>query len=315
MGFHLNQTTPPRISLRDIILEQIDKALDETTHMDFPYAVHQVRKRCKKLRATLRLLRPEDEKLYKEGNVFFRDTSRLLAPYRDKAALIETHDRLVQNLPSLDDGNSYGHVRGELTRAHDAAIEADQARYDLETARQRLLVAEEQYANLALPDCGMDAIASGLKKTYKRGRHALKTAQDSPTAENLHELRKRTKYLRYQLNILKSICPRLLSPFRDLAKETGSLLGDHHDLAELRTAFEKNPAGFSEPEDLTRYLGMAETSMAVLEKQIWPLCGQLYAMKPTALQGWVETLWTTWKVDNQEIEPAVVLKRELRLND
>ena len=71
---------------------------------------------------------------------------------------------------------------------------------------------------------------NGLRKTYKKGHQAAKIALRKPTTPHLHEWRKQTKYLRYQLELLR---PPLLKTLRRQCKKLAQRLGDDHDLAML----------------------------------------------------------------------------------
>jgi inorganic triphosphatase YgiF len=60
MPFRLRRKKTVQKSVRRIALEQIDKAIREVLddNVNRHEAVHQVRKRCKKLRGLIRLVRP-----------------------------------------------------------------------------------------------------------------------------------------------------------------------------------------------------------------------------------------------------------------
>ena len=82
-------------ALRRISQDQIDRALASLTgNGDRGEAVHDARKRLKKLRGLIRLVRPEF-KDYKPKNADLRDTARLLSPLRDRTSLVETYDRIT----------------------------------------------------------------------------------------------------------------------------------------------------------------------------------------------------------------------------
>ena len=55
-----------------------------------------------------------------------------------------------------------------------------------------------------------------------------------PSAENVHEWRKRAKDIWYQLRIVRRAWPALLGETAGQAHVLADLLGDHHDLAMLR---------------------------------------------------------------------------------
>jgi CHAD domain-containing protein len=67
-----------------IVREQLDRAIAELTgdDTDLPEAVHQVRKRCKKIRGLLRLFRGSFSASYSQENAWFRDLARRLSRAR-----------------------------------------------------------------------------------------------------------------------------------------------------------------------------------------------------------------------------------------
>ena len=86
-------------AVRQIAAEQIDKAIAEIDDADLTAheTVHQVRKRCKKLRALARLVRPGFPS-YKKENAFFRDLARGLSGARDAQVMCDAYNRLVDPL-------------------------------------------------------------------------------------------------------------------------------------------------------------------------------------------------------------------------
>ena len=61
-----------------------------------PEKIHQIRKRCKKLRAVLRLVRPGLSEFYASENAFFRDAARVLSPLRDTQSVLDAYDGLMK---------------------------------------------------------------------------------------------------------------------------------------------------------------------------------------------------------------------------
>ncbi|MEZ5297567.1 MAG: CHAD domain-containing protein [Ilumatobacteraceae bacterium] len=66
-------------------------------------AVHEVRKRCKKIRAMARLVRRPFGGAYREVNGLARDAARELGTFRDARALLATFERLIDDGDGDDD--------------------------------------------------------------------------------------------------------------------------------------------------------------------------------------------------------------------
>jgi CHAD domain-containing protein len=62
----------------------------------------------------------------------------------------------------------------------------------------------------------------------------MKAAVRGASDENLHEWRKRTKELRYQLELLSPLWPAAMKRRARRAKKLSDVLGDDHDLAVFR---------------------------------------------------------------------------------
>src|SRR5262249_9161848 len=106
MSFRISVGVAFGEDVRRIAREQIDGAIAESngsapgSHTE---CIHSVRKRCKKLRALLRLVRPCLGDVYTSENAYFRDAARVLAPLRDTHVLRAAFDAVV------------GHFQGELS--------------------------------------------------------------------------------------------------------------------------------------------------------------------------------------------------------
>ena len=80
-------------------------------------AVHDCRKRTKKLRGLLRLVRPALGKAYGPANESFRDAARELSGLRDAQAALATFDALVAASPDLLPETGVGAARSGLAAA------------------------------------------------------------------------------------------------------------------------------------------------------------------------------------------------------
>ena len=89
---------------RRILIEQTERLAEALTSADenLEEAIHEVRKRCKRVRAVARLLRPHARELYRRENAAFRDIARRLSPFRDAHVQVETFDQLVSRAPERE---------------------------------------------------------------------------------------------------------------------------------------------------------------------------------------------------------------------
>jgi CHAD domain-containing protein len=225
--YRLTRDEPVPEGVARVALGRIDNALDELrgeTDSSAEDAVHTARKDMKKLRALLRLVRGEiGDKVYRRETTAFRDAGRELAGLRDADVMIATLDSL--ELPEKDSGPLRQAL--EAHRIRTAAGARDQAAAG---AGERLTAARGRVADWPLETDGFAAFEKGLDRIYRQGRRNMRAARKQPTAENLHEWRKRTKDLWYHLALLEEAWPPVMQALADEAHELSDRLGDDHDL-------------------------------------------------------------------------------------
>lgn len=282
--------------VRRIAAEQIDDAIVEIddADLDVHATVHQVRKRCKKLRGVARLVRPSFP-AYAAENAAFRDAARALSFLRDTEALIETYDKLVEAYAGRIDRAALGSVRHRLTLRKKAAARREDIGDRLAAFRDEMAAARGRVDGWRLEADGFDAVAGGLGRTYKRGRKAMAAARKRPTPEALHEWRKRVKYHWYHARIMRPIWPGPMRAHRDAADALGDLLGDHHDLAVFRGTVAADPDAFGGPADIELLFGLIEHRQAALEAEAARLGPRLLAEPRKALTRRWGAYWQAWR--------------------
>ncbi|MFD0987949.1 CHAD domain-containing protein [Methyloligella solikamskensis] len=283
---------------RRVAKSQIEKAIAEIDDGDLNFndTVHQVRKRCKKLRGLIRMVRPCFDD-YKRENIVFRDASRELSYVRDTEATLETHDDLMEFYGSEVDGFAYAAIRGKLLERKEQAIDELPLEEKLARFRETMCDAKARANDWKIDGRGFEAIAGGIEKTYKRGRKAMAETMDDPTPEALHQWRKRVKYHWYHTRLLGDIWPEMMVPYGAAAKRLSDLLGAHHDLAVLQDIA---PDLFDGNRDAMKtYLGLAQGRQALLESQTFHLGQRLFAEKPSALTKRWGAYWEAWQAGDE----------------
>src|SRR6056297_791651 len=232
MPFRIKRKESVQQAIRRIADEQLGKGLDEIADADLDRheTVHQVRKRCKKLRGLIRLTRPAFEKRYQLENAALRDAARLISDIRDAATSISTYDALMDRFGDQVNRSAFGPLRAQMTRRlndlPDQRIDdrLRQVADAFQSVRGRL-------DEWALAEDGFEAIAGGLSKTRSRAGKRLAKARKTPTTEALHELRKRVKYHWYHMRLLRGLWPAVNKAWAKELDRLSDVLGDDHDLA------------------------------------------------------------------------------------
>jgi CHAD domain-containing protein len=297
MSYHLKRSDESvQAGLRRIAVSQLDKALAEIDDdtLDVHETVHQVRKRCKKLRGLIRLVRPAFAD-YRAENSEFRDAASTLSYIRDAQAMIETYDDLVAHYDTSIDRQACASIRDGLADRKEAIAREKGLDEKLSAFRQRMVAARDRAAAWELDADGFDAVGAGLAKTYKRATRAIDRARDAPTAENLHELRKRAKYHWYHTSLVRSAWADLLQTHRDIADALADLLGDHHNLAVFRSTMVTDQQAFAEPTHVEALAGLAERRQAALAAEAFAIGLRLFGESPSALRRRWGVYWQVWQ--------------------
>ena len=312
MAFELKVDESVAEGIRRIVAEQIDKAIGEIVDADLDRhkTVHQVRKRCKKIRGAIRLVRPQMEETYRRENARFRDAARTLSALRDREAMIETYDKLLDSYAEEVSRRGFAPIRRELVRRRREAVDDDKLDRRLARFRSQLEAARQALEEWPIHREGFKGIAPGLAKTYGRGRRAMKRAYGKErTSAGFHEWRKRVKYHRYHSRLLGKLYPPLMGPWRDEFHTLSDLLGDDHDLAVLRAVLAEAPDAFDKRETVQALVGLIDRQRARLQQDARHLGTRLYAEPPRQLNRRLKAYWQAWhrqeRAAKRPAEPVV----------
>jgi CHAD domain-containing protein len=261
----------------DVSIERLRGDTDE----DLGTAVHETRKSLKRLRATVRLARNElGDDAYRRENVAFRDAGGRLGGARDSQVLLDTLDALTDRYPDEAPRERLERFKRTLVGQHGAARRrlhegAAVAEVLGELRRARARVGEWQ-----LEREGLDALAPGFKRIYRRGRRAYRAARHEPSIENLHELRKRAKYLWYAAQIVRAAAPKKMKPIARRAHELSNLIGEDHDLALLAQRANERRDRFADETAAGELAALVERRRAELQREAIVLGRRVFRKKP-----------------------------------
>ena len=169
-------------------------------------AVHESRKAIKRLRALLRLIRPEiGEKAFKARNAAMREIAAALSGPRDQGILLETVAKLEARY-GAETAGILAPVR-DLIGADAAGSQASIGRAAIEQVRGLLAREEKRFETLEIAGDGFTVLADGLEQSYRRGRKALAKARENPSDQAYHDLRKAVQWHWRQMAVLSRAWP------------------------------------------------------------------------------------------------------------
>jgi len=295
--YRLQTDEPLPVGIKRIALEQAERAIWQltTAKKNQDKAVHDARKCCKKIRAVLRLVRDEiGQDLYRRENVLYRDAARDLSDLRSSAVMAEILDALCVRFDNDLPPDAFIDVRrGLMVRHYQTLQDAVESGNLLLDVAEDLRKGRDRLLHLSLETEDFFTLRQGVRRVYRRGHRAMQASIENPTTENLHEWRKRVKYLRYQMRILNPLEPVLVQALADDLDTLSDLLGLDHDLAELAVLVQTTPRLSSSKKELKSLLVLISQHRPKLQAEAFVLGARIYEETPRVfvdrLQGyWVE---------------------------
>jgi CHAD domain-containing protein len=261
----------------DMSLERLEGDTDE----DLGTAVHETRKSLKRLRATVRLARDElGDESYRRENVAFRDAGRRLRAARDSRVLLETFDALIDRYRHEAPPERFERFKRTLVGQHGAAQRRLHEGAAIDEVVGELRRARARVGDWQLEREGPEALAPGFKRIYRGGRRAYRTARQEPSTENLHDLRKRAKYLWYAAQIVRAAAPKKMKRIARQAHELSNLIGENHDLALLAQRADERRDRFADGTAAGELAALTERRRAELRREALDLGRRLFRKRP-----------------------------------
>ena len=297
MPFRIDPNKPFDDEIRRAGLELIEEAI--ISLRDQPSgrheAVHDARKRFKRLRALYRLVARAAPDFSKEENARFRDIARSLAFAREATALVETVEYLETFAASTTQGKALRSITTVLRKRRDHAIEHEAgldeaiaaAIAGCEEARKRLKA-------VSLPDELKDVtrlVKTGWAKQRKRARKALADCHEQADVEHFHELRKAGQAYWMHLGLLRRLWPSAMRAKRADTKRLVDILGHEHDLSVLAAFADREPERFGNGERLALLLDAIIQRQQVLRGDGLELANEVFSESARTESRIVGLLW------------------------
>jgi CYTH domain-containing protein/CHAD domain-containing protein len=292
--FHLRHGESVPEGLSRSLHEQLDVAIAELSEnqKSLDDGIHEVRKCLKKARTLLRLARPVLGRMYRDQNAQLRDVARKLSELRDMQVLAETIDHLKESDVPRGLKLAFERLRGVVLKRKEELFRQAETQNELAGAVERLRGIRGGIAALPLERANHETLTSAFEDTVQRGQTAFSLAFKDQQEENLHECRKRTKDLRYQLEFLHKMWPDVLNGYADATKHLEQTLGKHHDLSVLAGLTSRKTA--QGRKDATLLSTALRKEQEPLRKEAENTGKMLYSEGPRVWAERLERCWQAW---------------------
>lgn len=218
-------------------------------------ATHDVRLRCKEVRALLRLLRHDGSTDQRRVDSWIAEAGASLGSRRDAQVTLD----VVRDLTGSTD-------RFESAPVEPTASAARMIR------RARRHVERWPRGRRTAP------LVDGLTRSYRLARRRYRDVLTEPGDDALHAWRRAVKRLGYQARAVRVWAPDELGALTAGLDRLGAILGDHHDLANAIGHIAAHPGGF----DAAAATSTAQNRQAALAAEAVLLGAGLFERSPRA---------------------------------
>ncbi len=200
-------------------------------------AVHDIRVMMKKHRAAVRLVKPLlEESVYRREYLAGRETGRILASWRESSVMRKSMKALRKDHPELftklwDNQAVQNLLRKPYSTWEEAGVQAKtvgQVTEQLTKARYRL-----RFLSLREPDFRL--LLGELGKSYTAAAGAYLDCRNNVKPRLLHEFRKKSKTLMYQLDFFRHLNPTAVKALEKRLDIITCNLGKYNDLDQILT--------------------------------------------------------------------------------
>jgi CHAD domain-containing protein len=260
MPFSIRPDRAFKSQFRKVARRQLRHAIDilDKRPQGLDHAIHEARKRIKRVRSLYRLVSAEVPRFAGRENARLRDIATSLATLRDAAALVETAGYLMDHARDTDEAEAIGRIVAALAARRDQ-IAASQP--DLESmvpstigALKKAIKALDELTFKGGRRRHARALARGWDDTIRNARKALAACEGKVSAEAFHTLRKRTQDYRAHHILLGPLWPAAMAAKYDVASGLIELLGRVYDLEILCDLVETEHHHFNNADDLAHLL-------------------------------------------------------------
>jgi CHAD domain-containing protein len=292
VAFRLKKGAPVATEVRRIVLRQLEVAISELHTVGDPQsdeAVHDARRRVKKIRAIIRLVRPVLDKAYRSVDDDLRTVAHMLAPVADGRGIIETLDELARRYGKALPPRTIEAARKGVIR-HGARADREAAeRGVLEVAAGTLRSERKRIKHWQMSAQGFRAIGPGLEESYRRARRMMIVAWSRPKPSHFHTWRRYVKDHWFHVRLLEGRCGYHLVGYERRIEALDGVLGEYHNVILLRDVLVTD-VGLPR-EETARCLRVVARYQRLLRRHAELLGVRIYTERPRRFVRRIRRLW------------------------
>ncbi len=281
------------VATHRIITEQYDLIISSCrNHEDPDLSVHDIRKASKRIRALLRMLKPDlPPEIYLRENTFLKEISRKLSVARNFHVFEEEFDNIVSagiiDLPDKTINNIKQHLKEKKEDAFDLITGLE----IFHSIAKKTEEAKERFAAVDLSMLGPHTFYKGIGKVFSWGQKQMMHSQQFPTDENLHEMRKRIKTLMYLVKLIKDVSPEFFNGYFKGLKSASLALGEDHNMAELNDYIDTLDEKLVSAEEKLEIESYISSQRQQIQLEVWPEIAKLYTGQAGEFSKRVKAYW------------------------
>jgi CHAD domain-containing protein len=297
VGFRLKCDQTVSSEIRRIVLRQLELATSELTSVGDPEsdeAIHDARKRVKKIRAVIRLVRPVLDKTCRAEDSELRRVHQMLAPVADGHGVVEMLDALARRYKKSLPRKTVASMHANLLAREKRIGSETAAAHVLQQASHALRVERRHVRHWRLKEEGFGAVEEGLKESVRRARKAMMTVWRRPTAHHYHTWRRHVKAHWFHVRLLEGRCGNHLMRYQRQLEALDGVLGEYHNLILLRDLMVTD--GSLSRQETAQCLRVIARYQRRLRLHAHVLGARIYTEKPRRFVRRVKRLWQTTRV-------------------
>jgi CHAD domain-containing protein len=199
-------------------------------------AIHDIRVMMKRQRATIKLVKPLlEEAAYQREYLAGREVGRILCSWREMSVLYKTAKALKKENKELFlklwDNEK---IQSLLRKPYSTWTTAGEQSKSVKEIRARLNKAQYRVRFLNLKEPDISLLLEELGRNYLIAAKAYLECRNDPRQKLLHEFRKKSKTLMYQLCYFRQLNQRAIKSLEKKLDYLTQNLGKYNDLAQVR---------------------------------------------------------------------------------